>query len=386
MALESGFFNSVNGDRLYNARDMSRYFEHIMSNGIFKRIPDCFKVSAGEGMTLTVAPGAGLINCQWFRAESAETVTIPTANAVLPRFDTVVARLDLNDEVRAITLMVVSGAPSDAPVAPDPVRTTNVHDLVLALVYVPAGASSITAANLTDVRENEWYCGYVHSLVDTPIVKTFHSRYTTIANDTETVQINVPGFNAQADILNVYINGFRIAPGAEYTVNATDGSITLVEAVDAGTDIDFEVYRPVMADDIPEAVNVVAELTQTVIELSARVTELETDTGWMQLTGADGIRFSPMWVPKLRRVGKTVYLRGLCTGVTANQTQICTIPEGFRPPAGGHAYVGYCGNADDVRAARLFVEDTGEVMFRSAGAVLPADNDPILITTSWLID
>jgi len=144
--------------------------------------------------------------------------------------------------------------------------------------------------------------------------------------------------------------------------------------------------RPVMADDIPDIADVVTDMAQAVTELSARVTELEADTGWMQLTGADGIRFSAMWVPKLRRVGKTVYLRGLCTGVTANQTQICTITEGFRPPAGGHAYVGYCGNADDVRAARMFVEETGEVVFRSAGAILPADNDPILITTSWLID
>ena len=267
MALESGFFNSVNGDRLYNARDMSRYFEHIMSDGIFKRIPDCFKVSAGNGMTLTVAPGAGLINCQWFRAEAAETVTIPTANAVLPRFDIVVARLDLNDEVRAINLMVVSGAPGDAPVAPDPVRTTNVHDLVLALVYVPAGASAITSDNLTDVRENEWYCGYVHSLVDTPIIQTYHSRYVAPSNDTEVVPIGIAGFDAQADILNVYVNGFRIAPGAEYTVDSVNKTVKLVEAVDAGTDVDIEVYKPVMADDVPDATASVLAMVQQMADL-----------------------------------------------------------------------------------------------------------------------
>lgn len=267
MALESGFFNSVNGDRLYNARDMSRYFEHIMSNGIFKRIPDCFKVSAGNGMSLTVAPGAGLINCQWFRAEAAETVTIPTAHAVLPRFDIVVARLDLNDEVRAINLMVVSGAPGDAPVAPDPVRTTNVHDLVLALVYVPAGASSITPENLTDVRENEWYCGYVHSLVDTPIIQTYHSRYVAPTNDTGVVPIGIAGFDAQADILNVYVNGFRIAPGVEYTVDSTNNTIALANTVFAGTDVDIEVYKPIMPDNVPTATDTVLALVQQMADL-----------------------------------------------------------------------------------------------------------------------
>lgn len=386
MALESGFFNSVAGDRLYNAEDMSRYFENILSSGIFKRIDNCLKVSPSSGMTLAVAAGAGLIDCHWFRAMSAETVTIPTAHAVLPRFDVVVARLDMSDSVRAITLQVVSGAPAESPAVPEPVRTTTMHDLVLALVYVPAGASEIVEANLTDVRDNEWYCGYVQSLVDTPIVKTFHSRYTATNADTTVAPINVTGFNDGVDVLNVYVNGFRLAPGADYTINTTTSSITLAEPVDPGTLIDFEVFRPVMADDIPDIADVVTGMAQTVTELSARVTELETDTGWMQLTGADGIRFSELWVPKLRRIGKTVHLRGLCTGVTANQTTILTIPEGYRPPAGGHAYVGYCGSAADVRAARMFVEETGEVVFRSAGAVLPADTDPILITTSWLID
>ena len=386
MALESGFFNSIGGDRLYNADDMSRYFEHILSNGIFKRINRCFEVSASEGMELNVAAGAGLINCRWFRAAAAEKVTVPTAHAVLPRFDIVVARLDMSDSVRAVTLQVISGTPSENPIAPDPVRTATVHDLVLALVFVDAGAAYIDEYNITDVRDNEWYCGYVQSLVDTPILKTYHSRYTAANVDTTVAPINIVGFNAGIDLLNVYVNGFRLAPGVEYTVNPATNSITLAEPVDPGTLIDFEAHRPVMAEDIPQEHALLTDMAQVITELSARVEELEADTGWMQLTGADGIRFSAMWVPKLRRVGKTVYLRGLCTGVTANQTQICTIPEGFRPPAGGHAYVGYCGNADDVRAARMFVEETGEVVFRSAGAILPADSDPILITTSWLID
>ena len=269
MALESGFFNSVGGDRLYNAEDMSRYFENILSSGIFKRIDNCLKVSASGGMALNVAAGAGLINCHWFRAAAAETVTIPTAHAVLPRFDIVVARLDMSDAVRAITLQVVSGSPAESPVAPDPVRTTAMYDLVLALVYVPAGAASITPENLTDVRENEWYCGYVQSLVDTPILKTFHSRYTASANDTTVAPIGVTGFNAGADLLNVYINGWRLAPGIEYTINTTTSSITLADAIDRGTVVDFEVYRPVMPDNIPDAADMVTGMVQTVADLQS---------------------------------------------------------------------------------------------------------------------
>ncbi len=277
MALESGFFNSINGDRLYNARDMSRYFENILTSGIFKRITDCFKVSATGSMACTVAPGAGLIDCQWFRAATAETVTIPTANAVLPRFDVVVARLDLSDEVRAITLMVVSGDPAEQPSVPEPVRTANMHDLVLALVYVPAGATAITPENLTDVRENEWYCGYVHSLVDTPVLKTFHARYEAQANNVSTVPIGILGFNRGADLLNVYINGFRMAPDREYTISGDSSTITLTEAVDRGTVIDFEAHRPIMMDEIPD-------LGETVTDMAQQITTLTSELNTAQAT------------------------------------------------------------------------------------------------------
>ncbi len=302
MALESGFFNSVGGDRLYNAEDMSRYFENILSSGIFKRIDNCLKVSAPGGMSLNVAAGAGLINCHWFRAAAAETVTIPTAHAVLPRFDIVVARLDMSDAVRAITLQVVSGAPAESPVAPDPVRTTTMHDLVLALVYVPAGAAAITPENLTDVRENEWYCGYVQSLVDTPILKTFHSRYTASANDTTVAPIGVTGFNAGADLLNVYINGWRLAPGIEYTINATTSSITLDEAIDRGTVVDFEVYRPVMPDNIPDAADMVTGMVQTVADLQSALSteQAERAAAFAQVAPVSVGRFffdGPLIVP-----------------------------------------------------------------------------------------
>lgn len=299
MALESGFFNSVGGDRLYNADDMSRYFEHILSNGIFKRINRCFEVTPADGMTLNVAAGAGLIDCHWFRALAAETVTIPAAHAVLPRFDTVVARYDPSDSVRAITLEVVSGTPAEAPVAPDPVRTSAMHDLTLALVYVPAGASEITAENLTDVRDNDWYCGYVHSLVDTPILKTYHSRYTATMNDTTVAPISIVGFNAGSDLLNVHVNGFRLAPGVEYTINEATQSITLAEAVDIGTIIDFEAYRPIMPDDdvatySDTIVALVEESTAQKAALAQAEAEIEALTFANGIMQADLERLAPI--------------------------------------------------------------------------------------------
>jgi len=386
MALESGFFNSVNGDRKYNAEQMGRYFENILSSGIFKRITNCMKVSAGNGMRLTVSPGAGLIDCHWFRTRTAETVTIPTAHAVLPRFDSIVARLNTTDSARAITLEVVTGTPAASPAAPEPMRTDTVHDLTLALVYVPAGASEITAANLTDVRENEWYCGYVHSLVDTPVLKSYNSRYIAPGNNTTVAPINIMGYDANVDLLNVYINGFRVAPGVEYTINAATNSITILEPVDAGTVVDFEAWRPMMPDDVPGLAETVADMAQTITTMQADIEALEADTGWLDLDWASGISSSDNWKLRIRRVGKSIFLRGLALGVDAIDKQIATIPDGFRPNSGGHAWVGYCSSNNNTRAARLFIEETGEVIVRSTEGGAPTTRDTISVSTSWLID
>lgn len=386
MALESGFFNSANGDRKYNAEQMSRYFENILSSGIFKRIPDCLKVSAGGGMSLIVAPGAGLIDCHWFRAYSAENVTISGAHAVLPRIDNVVARLNLTDAVRAITLEVVQGTPSESPAATVPTRTETVQELVLAHVLVPAGASAITADNITDTRDDEAICGYVHSLVDRPVLKSFNSRYVAVANNTTVAPINIVGFNAGADLLNVYINGFRIAPGVEYTINQATNSITLLEAIDAGTIVDFEAQRPNMPDEVPDLAETVADMAQTITTLQSDITALQADSGWIDLEWMTGISSSDNWKLRIRRVGKSIFLRGLATGVTAIDTQIATIPEGFRPVRGGHAWVGYCSLNNSTRAARLFIEETGEVIVRSTEDGAPAARDVISVSTSWLID
>lgn len=388
MAIESGFFNSVGDDRLYNAEDMSRYFENILSSGVFKRISNCLQVSAGSGMTLAVAAGAGLIDCHWFRARSAESVTIPAAHAILPRIDNVVARLDLTDAVRAITLDVVTGTPAQSPVPVAPVRTTSVYELVLAHVLVPAGASAITDGNITDTREDETLCGFVQSLVDNPILKTYNARYVAVANNTMLVPINVPNYNAGADLLNVYINGFRIAPGTEYTVDAAGTYVYLMQGIEAGAAVDIEVHRPALGDGVATISDGEADLVQTVADLSSDVRALEADTGWLDIPWENGVSSNVNWTARLRRVGKSIYLRGLCTGITANELQVCTIPEGFRPTMGGHAYASFCSSntGTNTRAARMFINTDGGVVFRSSGNAVPASSDVVAITTSWLID
>lgn len=69
MAITSGFFNSVNGDRVYNAREISMYFDGLISDGVYESVGGKLQVTAtGLGMQVTVAAGRAIIDCQWLTA------------------------------------------------------------------------------------------------------------------------------------------------------------------------------------------------------------------------------------------------------------------------------------------------------------------------------
>ena len=60
--VKSGFFNSINSDRLYNAEDMNRPYKRIIADGVFATqsgnpSSDLQAVSAGSGMNIIVKAG-----------------------------------------------------------------------------------------------------------------------------------------------------------------------------------------------------------------------------------------------------------------------------------------------------------------------------------------
>lgn len=69
----SGFFPSVNGDRVYTAEQFSQMFRHIITDGIFKEYEDEL-ASEGVGLTITIKPGRAWINGVWIENDTDETI------------------------------------------------------------------------------------------------------------------------------------------------------------------------------------------------------------------------------------------------------------------------------------------------------------------------
>lgn len=165
MAITSGFFNSVNDDRLYNAETFNTYFEGLISqNGVYENVDDCLAVAAGsDGLTVTVATGKAIVNSHWVKLSAIETLTLATAHNLFNRYDMVTLRW--NSATRDITLQAVTGTPASTPVRPTPTISDTIVEIVLAYVLVPANATSLTGGNIYDQRANTAVCGYITGLI-----------------------------------------------------------------------------------------------------------------------------------------------------------------------------------------------------------------------------
>ena len=52
MTIKSGFFNSLNHDRVYDADDINSIFDGIITDGVFGNIGKRFVVTPGSGMSV----------------------------------------------------------------------------------------------------------------------------------------------------------------------------------------------------------------------------------------------------------------------------------------------------------------------------------------------
>jgi len=160
---EYGFFASHAGDRVYSDDDFANYYRKLVSNGVILETAASLQVQQGTNMTLNVADGQAMIEGRWFRVTGGAAVTIPNANGAYPRIDRVVIRCDY--AARMVYFAVIQGTPAPSPAASAIVRDGTFFDIALASVYVGAGVTLITTANITDTRPDESVCGFVTGLI-----------------------------------------------------------------------------------------------------------------------------------------------------------------------------------------------------------------------------
>ena len=166
MSITYGFYNSLNGDRRYNAGQMSAIFDGIINDGIFQSIGTAFEVKALSDNTITVGIGRAWFNHTWTLNDAILPIEADISEVLLDRIDAVVLEVDANDSVRANSIKIIKGTPSSSPQNPAMIDDEYVHQHPFAYIYRKANSTTITQAEITSVIGTS-ECPFITGILET---------------------------------------------------------------------------------------------------------------------------------------------------------------------------------------------------------------------------
>lgn len=274
MAFYCGFFNSINKDRLYNAEDMNMPYKRIVSNGVFAKkngeSSTDFQVLASGSMNVVVQPGNGIFKDKWAEMSTTQTLAVPTSHTLLDRIDSVIVRMDENDDVRGGSIILRSGEYGTSPTAPALIDDGTIKEYRLANIYVGANVDTISQDVIEDTRPTS-ECGWIHNLLwDSDItavykqwqaqfntwfndikqqtgalagdIDFYNNIYTTTEDNEDTVALGIAEYSTFLDLLEVYVSGIKLTL-SEYTFDEDTRNITFANSLDKGTTVEFQVFH-----------------------------------------------------------------------------------------------------------------------------------------------
>lgn len=193
MALRYGFFNSINGDRKYDALDMSSIFDGIIEDGVFATIGKIFAVTPGEGLQVIVDTGKAWFNHTWTSNDAKIPLDIDAADITLDRYDAVVLEVNNTESIRANSIKIIKGTAASDPQKPDMVSTDLIHQYPLAYVRVVHGATEIQNMYI-ELTVGKEPCPFVRGPLETvPIDALFAQWESEFDNWFDNVKSNLEG-------------------------------------------------------------------------------------------------------------------------------------------------------------------------------------------------
>lgn len=144
----------------YTAEDAALY-NCTRTSGVYAGDDFSAKVT-GIDNTITIGVGIAWMRLSRFRGivsamKEEETIELSIPDAVYPRIDVIAIRFDAN--ANATDIVFKQGEASSNPSIPKISRSEAVYELYLYAIRREAGANSITASDITDLRMDTNYCG-----------------------------------------------------------------------------------------------------------------------------------------------------------------------------------------------------------------------------------
>lgn len=269
MAVRYGYFNSVDGDRKYNAEDMTMYFKGLVSDGVYQTIGNMFVVHAGSGLAVTVGTGRALVNMHWIENTAILNLDLGTASVSADTYKLIILRCDISDSVRSCSIAVKDSVNGTINLTNDETIT----ELCLARVRIRKNASTISQSDIRDYRGSS-YCPWITGLIKQVDVSQLNAQFYKFyeeqtaeleaymteqkasfdswlaslqselqvntklkkyqySYETTTEESEIPLISnyEDGDVLLVHINGVLYVEGDEYTIDTANNQISLAKSV-----------------------------------------------------------------------------------------------------------------------------------------------------------
>lgn len=352
--VNSGFYNSVDSDRLYNAEDMNKPYKRLVSNGVFATntgtvSSDLQVVSANDGMKIICKAGEGIFNNKWFQSPNDIVITVESNTTLITRIDSIIVQVDVSLSGRIGSIVYRTGTQTVPPINTDAEKI----EYRIANIVVNPNDINIKQSAITDLRgssscpwvtglikqvdtstlydqwqaayrqyydtETERFTSFVDDLVDTLGVNTtivqVKSSYTTVS-ETDTIPIDIVGFNAEEDCLIVFLNGMIQLEDIKYTLD--DDTCIFTNPLPIDQRVDFVCLKSVVGTDVKSATTLLETIEQTVSDITA-------DTGWVDVEFMEDVHSYSLNLVKIRKINNKVYLKGTVQVVFDAQNPITTL-------------------------------------------------------------
>lgn len=151
-------------DRAVSSAALRKLTKKLFSDGVLPNPSTNLQVAAVSGIIVKISSGFALCNgCQKLQEVDLE-IELPVSDATYDRIDTVVLRLDDNDDVRACDFMVIKGIAASTPQIPALTQSDSIWEIGLANIYRKANSTEVSNANITDTRYDTSRCGIISSI------------------------------------------------------------------------------------------------------------------------------------------------------------------------------------------------------------------------------
>lgn len=165
MALTYGFYNSLNGDRKYSAKQFGAIFDGIIRDGVYSSIGGRMVVNAsGTGFQVNIQTGRAWFNHTWTLNDTVYALTLPNPEPLLNKYVAVVLEVNEEQGQRRNSFKYVAGTPASSPSYPTLTNTSTIHQYPLAYCLVKAGATKITQSEIRNMVGTS-SCPYVTGVI-----------------------------------------------------------------------------------------------------------------------------------------------------------------------------------------------------------------------------